>query len=197
MLFVGRLVRRKGLAELVSAFEIVSKSVPDSRLVIVGDGPFRSELQALVARSPARDRVELKGMLTGRPLYDEYASCDVFVMPSKTTSVDTEGFGMVFLEAAYFSRPAVGTRSGGIPEAVVDGETGLLVEQDDVQGLALKIVTLLSDAALSQRLGRRARERVLEGYTWRQATKRFLEMYGVEDKHGLPSEPGMNPADAR
>jgi phosphatidyl-myo-inositol dimannoside synthase len=181
VLFVGRLVRRKGLPELLSAFEIVSKSCPDARLVIVGDGPYRQELEGLVAMSPVRDRVELRGMLTGKPLYQEYASCDVFVMPSRATSVDTEGFGMVFLEAAYFSRPAVGTRSGGIPEAVVDQETGLLVEQDDVVGLATKIVAILSDRALSERLGRRARERVLSDFTWKQSTKRFLGMYGIGD----------------
>ncbi|HME18507.1 MAG TPA: glycosyltransferase family 4 protein, partial [Nitrososphaerales archaeon] len=184
VLFVGRLVRRKGLPELLRAFEIVSKSCPDARLAIVGDGPYRQELERLVAESPVRDRVELKGMLTGKPLFQEYASCDVFVMPSRATSVDTEGFGMVFLEAAFFSRPAVGTRSGGIPEAVVDGETGLLVEQDDVSGLAQKIVTLLSDKALSQKLGQRARERVLSDYTWRKATRRFLDMYGIGEPQG-------------
>jgi phosphatidylinositol alpha-1,6-mannosyltransferase len=84
---------------------------------------------------------------------------------------------MVFLEAAYFARPAVGTRSGGIPEAVVDGETGLLVDQDDVEGLALKIKTILADRALAERLGRNARQRVLSGYTWEKATERFLDMY--------------------
>ena len=176
-MFVGRLVRRKGLVELLRAFEIVSKSTPDAKLVIVGDGPFRPELEALVRESPVGGRVEMKGTLTGQPLYREYASCDVFVMPSKTTSVDMEGFGMVFLEAAYFARPAVGTRSGGIPEAVVDGETGLLVNQDDVEGLALKIKTLLADRALAERLGRNARQRVLSGYTWEKATERFLDMY--------------------
>ena len=192
VLFVGRLVKRKGLTDLLSAFEIVSKSNPTVRLVIVGDGPFRSELEGLVARSPVRDRVQLKGMLTGKPLYDEYASCDVFVMPSRTTSVDTEGFGMVFLEAAYFSRPAVGTRSGGIPEAVVDGETGLLVDQEDVRDLAAKIETLLSDKALSERLGRQARDRVLSGFTWEKATDRFLGMYGLGggDASGRQDQPG-------
>jgi len=177
ILFVGRLVRRKGLVELLKAFEIVSKSIPDARLVIVGDGPFRSELEALIRESSVGERVEMRGTLTGQPLNREYASCDVFVMPSKTTSVDTEGFGMVFLEAAYFARPAVGTRSGGIPEAVVDGETGLLVDQDDVEGLALKIRTLLEDRALAARLGQNARQRVLSGYTWEKATERFLDMY--------------------
>jgi len=185
ILFVGRLVKRKGLTDLLSAFEIVARSHPDTRLVVVGDGPFRPELEGLVARSPFRDRVELKGTLTGKPLYEEYASCDVFVMPSRTTNVDTEGFGMVFLEAAYFARPAVGTRSGGIPEAVVDGETGLLVDQEDIEDLASKIAALLSDRALSERLGQRARERVLSDYTWESATRRFLGMYGIE---GAPSE---------
>jgi len=194
VLFVGRLVKRKGLTDLLSAFEIVSKSLPDARLVIVGDGPFRPELEALVAASPARDRVELKGMLTGRPLHQEYASCDVFVMPSRATSVDTEGFGMVFLEAAYFSRPAVGTRAGGIPEAVVDGETGLLVDQEDVKGLASKITTLLSDRALSEKLGRQARERVLSDYTWAMATRRFMGMYGIGSTIEAvgPSRPGLS-----
>ncbi len=177
ILFVGRLVKRKGLVELLKAFELVSKSNSTVRLVIVGDGPFRPEFEGLVRESSVANRVEMKGTLTGQPLYLEYASCDVFVMPSKTTSVDTEGFGMVFLEAAYFARPAVGTRSGGIPEAVVDGETGLLVEQGDIEGLALKIKTLLVDEELSERLGQNARQRVLSGYTWEKATENFLNMY--------------------
>ena len=177
VLFVGRLVRRKGLVELLEAFEIVSRTFPDARLILVGDGPFRPELEQLVSRSPVRHLVEMKGMLTGAPLFREYATCDVFVMPSKTTATDTEGFGMVFLEAAFFARPAVGTRSGGIPEAVVDGETGLLVDQDDVEDLGSKIVTLLSDRNLAERLGANARERVLSSFTWEKATEKFMDMY--------------------
>ncbi len=179
ILFVGRLVRRKGLVELLNAFEIVASSHPQSKLVIVGDGPFREEFEQMVAHSPVAPSIELKGMLTGVPLFREYSTCDVFVMPSFTTSVDTEGFGMVFLEAGFFAKPSVGTLSGGIPEAVVDGRTGLLVRQRDVAALAEKISLILDSPELGKSLGTNARERVLAEFTWEQATNRFLRMYST------------------
>ncbi len=189
ILFVGRLVKRKGLEDLLGAFEIVSKSLPDARLVVVGDGPFRDEFAELVRESPAGKNVSMKGMLTGPPLYQEYAACDVFVMPSRTTRTDTEGFGMVFLEAAFFSRPSVGTKSGGIPEAVVDGETGLLADQGDVLGLARRIKELLEDRSLASRLGENGRKRVLSGFTWASSTDRFLRAYGL--RPGTPRAPKL------
>jgi phosphatidylinositol alpha-1,6-mannosyltransferase len=98
-------------------------------------------------------------------------------MPSRQTATDVEGFGMVFLEAGFFAKPSVGTRTGGIPEAVIDGETGVLVPQDDVNALRDALSLLLKDKPLARRLGEKARERVLSEFSWEKATSRFLTMF--------------------
>lgn len=177
VLFVGRLVRRKGLADLVEAFKLVTKENLAAELVIVGDGPFRGELERIIGDSGLVGRISMKGMLTGRDLYSEYASCDVFVMPSRTSGDDMEGFGMVFLEAGFFGKPSIGTDAGGIPEAVIDGQTGLLVRQGDVEGLSRKILLVLRDKSLAEKLGRNARERVTSSLTWESSVGGFLRMY--------------------
>ena len=97
-------------------------------------------------------------------------------MPSKTTRVDVEGFGTVFLEAGLFGKPSIGTTSGGIPEAIDDGETGLLVPEGDVRLLSQALEKLLLNPGLSQRLGQNARKRVIEGFTWEIASERLVSM---------------------
>ena len=112
VLFVGRLVRRKGADDLIDAFRSISEDFPDWRLEIVGDGPERKRLERLVADLGLGERVEFFGSLRGRALYDRYGLCDVVVMPSKRLRDDVEGFGTVFLEAGIFGKPSVGTFSG-------------------------------------------------------------------------------------
>lgn len=97
-------------------------------------------------------------------------------MPSKRLKDDVEGFGIVFLEASLFSKPSVGTWSGGIPEAVVHRETGLLVREGDVASLKEALKGLLVDRGLTRRLGENARVRVLEEFSWRRATERLLDV---------------------
>ncbi|MEM3466320.1 MAG: glycosyltransferase family 4 protein, partial [Candidatus Jordarchaeales archaeon] len=177
ILFVGRMVRRKGPDLLLKAFAMLLKEHPDAWLVMVGDGPFLSSLKDLARQLKLEDRVEFTGALRGKPLYSRYAECDVFVMPSRQTATDVEGFGMVFLEAGFFGKPSVGTRTGGIPEAVLDGETGILVPQDDVGALQDALSLLLKDKAFAKRLGEKARERVLSEFTWEKATLRFIDLF--------------------
>ncbi|MEM2087187.1 MAG: glycosyltransferase family 4 protein [Thermoproteota archaeon] len=177
ILFVGRMVRRKGPDLLLKAFSTLLKEHPDARLVMVGDGPFLSSLKDLARQLKLEDRVEFTGALRGKALYSKYAECDVFAMPSRQTATDVEGFGMVFLEAGFFGKPSVGTRTGGIPEAVLDGETGILVPQNDADALRDALTLLLKDKELARRLGEKARERVLSEFTWEKTTLRFLEMF--------------------
>ncbi|MEM4609979.1 MAG: glycosyltransferase family 4 protein [Thermoproteota archaeon] len=177
ILFVGRMVRRKGPDLLLKAFSTLLKEHPDARLVMVGDGPFLSRLKDLARQLKLEDRVEFTGALRGKALYSKYAECDVFAMPSRQTATDVEGFGMVFLEAGFFGKPSVGTRTGGIPEAVLDGETGILVPQNDADALRDALTLLLKDKELARRLGEKARERVLSEFTWEKTTLRFLEMF--------------------
>jgi glycosyltransferase involved in cell wall biosynthesis len=169
VLFVGRLVERKGVDDLINAFRLVLKDFPLARLEIVGDGPERTKLERLVADLGLEEKITFFGGLRGDALHDRYRLCNVFVMPSKTMKDDVEGFGTVFLEAGLAGKPSVGTRSGGIPEAILDGETGILVEEGDVQELASAIKRILADANLGLRLGVGARTRVLSEFTWEKS----------------------------
>ena len=180
VLFVGRLVRRKGADDLIDAFRSISEDFPDWRLEIVGDGPERKRLERLVADLGLGERVEFFGSLRGRALYDRYGLCDVVAMPSKRLRDDVEGFGTVFLEAGIFGKPSVGTFSGGIPESIVDGETGILVREGDTRQLGRALESLLSDPELRLRMGREARERVLRDFTWHQSAERLEERLSSE-----------------
>ena len=174
ILFVGRLVKRKGVDDLIRAFKELAPLFPNSNLEIVGDGPELEALQSLSIELRISDRVRFFGRLSGVALYERYASCYVFVMTSKETKSDVEGFGTVFLEAGLFAKPSIGSRSGGIPEAIVDGETGLLVPEGDVSALSNALKRLLSDRDLGLRLGESARKRVLSSFTWENTTRELV-----------------------
>jgi len=176
ILFVGRLVERKGVDDLIRAFHLLLRELPDVELEVVGDGPEAARLKRLARVLGVEGRVRFLGELSGQSLYERYSECDVFCMPSKTLEGDVEGFGIVFLEAGLFGKPSVGTWSGGIPEAVVHNQTGLLVREGDVAGLKDALKVLLVDRELARRLGENAQRRVLMEFSWRRATERLLEI---------------------
>ena len=177
ILFVGRLVHRKGADDLIKAFNILVKQIQDTSLEIVGDGPERVSLEKLSISLGIKDRVHFLGTLTGDDLYRRYARCTVFCMPSKSLRDDVEGFGTVFIEAALFGKPSVATRSGGMPEAVVDGETGILVDEGDAEEICGALLRLLEDKDLAKRLGANGRKRALSEFTSQIATERLLKMF--------------------
>jgi glycosyltransferase involved in cell wall biosynthesis len=176
ILFVGRLVRRKGADDLIAAFNLLQSDIPAARLEIVGDGPERVNLEKLVTDLGLGKRVSFLGSLKGRALNEKYLECDVLVMPSRTLKDDVEGFGTVFLEAGLAGKPSIGTNSGGIPEAVIDGETGILVPEADIKELASALKRVLGDEALGKRLGENARRRVLTEFTWEETTRRLVQI---------------------
>jgi phosphatidylinositol alpha-1,6-mannosyltransferase len=176
ILFVGRLISRKGVDELIEAFKMLLPDFPNARLEIVGDGPERPRLTALVKRLGLVDSVTFYGSLRGDALYQKYRECDFVAMPSRTMKDDVEGFGTVFLEAGLMGRPSVGTYSGGIPEAVTDKVTGLLVKEGNIDELAAALHALVSDEGLREELGRNARARVLRDFTWKVTATRLEEI---------------------
>jgi glycosyltransferase involved in cell wall biosynthesis len=176
VLFVGRLVKRKGMDDLIEAFGALAPRFPPARLEIVGDGPERQGLEELASRLGLRDRVTFYGSLRGEALFRRYRECEVVAMPSRSMRDDVEGFGTVFLEAGLASKPSVGTFSGGIPEAIVDGETGILVKEGDVRALAAALERLLGDRELGRRLGENARARVLAEFTWERTSRHLVEI---------------------
>lgn len=150
---VGRLVPRKGFDQTLRGWPEVIGRHPTAHLMIVGDGPQRGELQKIVAANGLQDRVTLTGPLSDADLLAAYRSAELFVMPNRTMpDGDTEGFGLVFLEANACGRAVVAGRAGGAVDAVRDGETGLLVDGNSVHEIAAAINRLLGDDALRQRL---------------------------------------------
>lgn len=161
LLHVARLVEKKGTAYLLKAFAEVVKKIPDARLNIIGDGPLRAALQTLTHELALQNNVVFHGVQAHSVVRDQLRESSALVLPSVTAANgDAEGLGMVLLEAAATGLPTIGTRHGGIPEAVRDGETGLLVEERNVNQLADAMLTLLGDEALCQRMGHQARQMV-------------------------------------
>lgn len=166
ILTVGRLTPRKGIDTVIRALPKVIHQVPNAVYMVVGEGEDRSRLEALAREMGVSDHVLFEGAVPFSQLPTTYNLCDVFVTPSRSAPPSVEGFGIVFLEANACGKPVIGARSGGIPDAIVDGETGLLVEPDDEEGLTEALVSLLSDPARCQALGQAGRTRVEQAYTW-------------------------------
>lgn len=176
ILFVGRLVERKGADDLIRAYASMRGEHPDLVLEIVGDGPDKGRLKSLAAELGVGGYVRFFGTLTGQALYERYSSADVFAMPSRTERNDVEGFGTVFLEEGVFGRPSIGTRSGGIPEAVVHGMTGLVVPERDVGALRNALRELLANEDERRTLGENARKYVLSSFTWEAGTRSLISL---------------------
>lgn len=151
---MARLVEHKGVADLIRAMA----DVPDAILLVAGDGPERARLEGL-AEEVAPGRVRFLGMLN-EDVDRFFAALDCFVLPSHR-----EGFGLVLIEAALRGVPAIGTRIGGIEDAVVDGVTGVLVPSGDSEALASAIRALESEPGLRQRLAAAAYLRAMRDFT--------------------------------
>jgi phosphatidylinositol alpha-1,6-mannosyltransferase len=171
---VSRLVPRKGQDVLIRAMRAIQRRVPDAALLIVGSGPYASTLRGLAEHAPTRS-VTFVGEVSEEDLPRYYAAGDVFAMPCRTrlAGLEVEGWGNVFIEAAACGRPVVVGDSGGSREALVHGETGLLVDGGDVEGVAEAVATILEDPAYAQRLGKAGRARVEREHTWTIVAERL------------------------
>ena len=144
VLFTGRLTEKKGCAHLIRAMHEVQAFAPETKLVVIGDGELREELEDLASQNLRN--YSFLGMQSPTVVREWMNRSSVFSLPSvRAQSGDREGLGMVFLEAQAMGLPVAGFRSGGVPEAVKDGETGLLAEEGDWRTLAANILTLLED----------------------------------------------------
>lgn len=176
VLFVGRLVERKGVAQAIEAIAKLGPNRP--RLEIVGEGPERPALALLAERLGVADRVVFRGRISAPELQASYARAAVCVLPSvQDARGDTEGLGVVLLEAMNHGTPVVASRIGGIPDIVEDGVSGLLVPPADADALAAAIRRVLADPALARRLGEGGRRRLHEQFSWRAIVQRWLDLY--------------------
>jgi glycosyltransferase involved in cell wall biosynthesis len=167
---VGALVGHKGQKYLIEAMPLVLREVPDTHLIIFGEGDLRAPLEKQIKQLSLAKRVLLPGFR--EDVMSLMKSADLFVMPSVT-----EGLGSAVLDAMAMAHAVVGTRAGGIPEAVVDEETGLLVEPADSRALAAAIVRLLKNPGLRKQFGEAGRARVAEHFGVDRLIDGTLEAY--------------------
>lgn len=176
VLFVGRLVEKKGCGSLIEAMSEVQRRIPAAALVVIGNGRLRSDYEARVSARGVRCR--FLGTQPAAVVRQWMERAAVFCVPSVVAaSGDAEGLGMVFIEAQAMGLPVVSTLSGGVPEAVKHGETGLLVRERDPRALAAAILELMLDHELWRRYSLAGRKHVLDHFNLARQTGRLEDVF--------------------
>lgn len=186
VLTVARLVPRKGHRASLQAFARIAREFPQASYLIVGKGPEEAPLRELATNLGIGERVIFAGYVSPEELPSVYALGDVMLMPNRQEeNGDVEGFGMVFLEANAAGRPVIGGRSGGAIEAIIDSETGYLVDPNNPEEIAHALERLFSDRVLREKMGKAGEERVRSEFNWRsravalaQINRDILSRYG-------------------
>jgi phosphatidylinositol alpha-1,6-mannosyltransferase len=171
---LGRMVARKNLRLLLEALPAVRRAVPGARLLLGGTGPEREALMARARALALGEAALFPGRIADSEMAAHYSLADAFALPSYASGKDVEGFGIVYLEAGACEVPVIGGRAGGVPDAVADGETGLLIDPQSREELEKALIALLTDRARGKEMGKRARRRVLERFTWESCADAML-----------------------
>jgi N-acetyl-alpha-D-glucosaminyl L-malate synthase BshA len=160
----------KRVMDVVETFEKIIAAKVNARLIMIGDGPERSRTEAYARQHHLRDRVTFLGNLPN--LEEVLGGCDLFLLPS-----ETESFGMAALEAMTSEVPVIATNAGGLPEVVVEGETGYLLPVGDTDAMSARAIEILSDDGLRTRMGKRARQVAVERFDEQKIIPVYREMY--------------------
>lgn len=178
ILCVGRHTEKKGIDTLLRAFSRIASKHPDVSLVQVGSGPLSADLHALATQLAIENKVRFLGSQPYETVLNLTRQSEIFALSSQTArNGDSEGLPCVIVEASACGVPVVGTYHSGIPEAVLDGETGFLVAEKDAQALAEKIDILLSDRNLGEKMGRQGREFVCEFFDAQKQAAKLEQIY--------------------
>ena len=165
---VGRLVHRKGQDNLIQAMPAVLKKIPNAHLLLVGEGPYRKHLEKLVTKSSLEQNVTFAGRIMYDKLPSYLSAADLFAMPSRSRffGLEVEGLGIVYLEASACGIPVVAGNSGGAPDAVLEGVTGLCVDGTNIEQITAAIVEICSDAERASHMGAAGRNWIVDQWRW-------------------------------
>ncbi len=179
ILFVGRHIERKGICYLIEAAKFLPRDQFEIRIVGVGDLTDKLKTQATeVSTTPDAAEIIFTGKLSPEELANEYKTANVFTLPAIVDSKgDTEGLGVVLIEAMELGLPVVASNVGGIPDVVVDGVSGILVPEKDPQALANAYTRLAADPELLKQLLTGAQKRIAECFTWGKIVERQIAVY--------------------
>ncbi|MCR0982938.1 glycosyltransferase family 4 protein [Roseomonas populi] len=179
ILSLARLEPRKGVDMVIRALPALAARHPGLRHAVAGGGGDLPRLRALAAELGVSERVHFLGRVEAGMKAALYAGADLFAMPVRREGNSVEGFGLVYLEAAWHGLPALAGRDGGAAEAVVDGETGLVCDGADAASVEAALLRLLEDAALCRRMGEAAARRARAEFTWGAVLPRYLALLGA------------------
>jgi phosphatidylinositol alpha-1,6-mannosyltransferase len=193
ILSVGRLQRRKGFDSVIRAVPLLRDRGIDAHYAVIGIGEDREYLQRLARELGVADRVHLLGHVPYEDLPRWYAACDLFAMPNRDIDGDTEGFGLVFLEAASAGKPALAGTAGGTASAVVDGATGLRVDGEQIESIAQGLARLLGDPEQARRMGRNGRARVLDNFTHQRRVDELRHL-ALRGRYRAMGDPAARPS---
>lgn len=174
ILFVGRLIKSKGINYLLESFAKLDPKTDNIMLILCGEGPMRSSIESKIREMKLQDQVIIEGYVLGHLLPYYYAAADIYVFPSLS-----EPFGLVILEAMSMRKPVISSNVGGIPEIIEDGRNGLLVPAGNVEVLTASIKKLLVDRDLSQRLGYEGRKTIINKFTKEKMVRKTIEAYQI------------------
>jgi glycosyltransferase involved in cell wall biosynthesis len=184
---VSRLVLKNGIDRLLDAFPAVLAAVPDAALLLVGDGEDRAALERQAAALGIAGRVRFAGAVPPADVRRYLRAGEVFVRPSLS-----EGLGTAFLEAMACGLPVVGTRTGGIPDFLVEGRTGLFCDPARPETITAAVVRLMRDGALARTIREAGRRLVSERYRWEAVAAQIAAMYeGLLDRASGSEKPGV------
>ena len=172
---VGRLVHRKGQDNLIQAMPAVLKKIPSAHLLLVGEGPYRKHLEKLVTKSSLEQNVTFAGRIMYDRLPSYLSAADLFAMPSRSRffGLEVEGLGIVYLEASACGIPVVAGNSGGAPDAVLEGVTGLCVDGTNIEQITAAIVEICSDAERASHMGAAGRNWIVDQWRWDFWSEKF------------------------
>lgn len=178
VLSVSNLYESKGISLNIQAIGKISKKYHNLQYYVIGDGPERSKLERLTRKINLNDKILFLGQLTHSEALRYMTKADIFSLPSWN-----EGFGIVYLEAMACGKPVIACRGEGIEDVIEDGVTGLLVNPNDLDDLVVKLELLIREPVRARELGMRARELVMEKYTWEENAKNTIAVYKKVLKH--------------
>jgi phosphatidylinositol alpha-1,6-mannosyltransferase len=175
---VGRLVHRKGQDSLISAMPQILQSHPEAHILMVGSGPYKDYLEKLAAKLKVQGSITFIGRIQHADLPIYISAGDIFAMPSRSrlAGLEVEGLGIVYLEASSCGLPVVAGKSGGAPDAVIEGETGLTVDGRDSQEIAIAVISLFDDPVRAQAMGLRGREWIYSNWRWEIWANNFSQL---------------------
>ncbi|WP_424355165.1 glycosyltransferase family 4 protein [Methanobacterium sp. MBAC-LM] len=180
ILAVGYLIERKGFEYLIKAVKEVLTQHENVRLTIVGSGPLEEKLKNIIKELKLESNAKIMKNVSDDELLQLYNSSDLFVLPSIVDSQgNTEGLGVVLLEAMACGLPVIGSDTGGIPDIIQNDETGLLVPEKNILGLSNAILSLIEDEELKDKLAVNGYNKVREKFNWEKIAEDYIKIYNL------------------